>query len=174
MPIHLKNLDVTSKVEGLSSVLITSCNMCAGASLAMKENKPFLQFFKSLLKSPPLEKYIAKLQLELNGKGIKTKWFRGGIIQQFFLCLWTKKQREKFRKCAKDYEAVVVLGCESAIETVQGAVEGTGCDVIRGVEVVGIMNANPKLHLPFDISFQECKVVSMCRRSKNCPYAMRE
>ena len=55
MPIHLEALDVVSEVEGTGSALIAACNMCAGASLAMGEDKPFLQFFGSLLKSPPLE-----------------------------------------------------------------------------------------------------------------------
>lgn len=70
MPIHLDELDITSEVKGLDSVLITSCNMCAGASLAMKEDKPFLQVFKSLLISPPLERYIKRLQLQLSDLGI--------------------------------------------------------------------------------------------------------
>ena len=45
MPIHLNEIDVVSEVEGLDSALIVACNMCAGASLAMNENKPFIQFF---------------------------------------------------------------------------------------------------------------------------------
>ena len=55
MPIHLNEIDVVPEVEGLGSALIVACNMCAGASLAMRENKPFLQFFRSLLKSPHLK-----------------------------------------------------------------------------------------------------------------------
>ena len=99
MPIHLEELDVMSKVEGVDSTLIVACNMCAGASFAMKENKPFIQLFSNFLTSPPLDRHITKLQFQLNEKGVKTKWFRGGIIQKFFLCLWTSRQRMKFRKC---------------------------------------------------------------------------
>ena len=42
MPIHLDALDVASEVEGLGSALIVACNMCAGASLAEREDKPFI------------------------------------------------------------------------------------------------------------------------------------
>ena len=65
MPIHLNDLNVVSELEGLGSALIVACNMCAGASLAMRENKPFIQFFRSLLKSPPLERHISLLQIKL-------------------------------------------------------------------------------------------------------------
>ncbi|UCE99470.1 MAG: hypothetical protein JSV82_09995 [Planctomycetota bacterium] len=162
MPIHLDDLDVVCEVEGLGSALVVACNMCAGASLAMKENKPFLQFFRSLLKSPPLERHIRRLRSELRERGVKTKRFKSGVIQQFFLCLWTSRERSRLRRCAKEYEAVIVLGCDSAIETVVDTVKGTGCKVVKGMEVAGIMNTKPKFHLPCDISFEESKIIPMC------------
>ncbi len=164
MPIHLNDLNVVSEVEGLSSALIVACNMCAGASLAMRENKPFIQFFRSLLKSPPLERHIRRLKSQLSEKGVKTKKFKSGVIQQFFLCLWTSRQRNKLQKYAKKYEAVIVLGCDSAIETVRDSVRGTDCNVIKGMEVAGIMNTRPKFHLPCNISFEDSKIIPICDR----------
>ncbi|MHC4132305.1 MAG: hypothetical protein ACYSSP_05200 [Planctomycetota bacterium] len=164
MPIHLDDLDITSEVEGLGSALIVACNMCAGASLAMKENKPFIRFFGSLLKSPPLKRYIKRLQSQLREKGVKTKWFKGGIVQQFFLCLWTSKQRNKLQKYAKKHEAVIVLGCDSAIETVRDSVKGTDCNVIKGMEVAGIMNTKPKFNSPCNMSFEDSKIIPICDR----------
>jgi hypothetical protein len=162
MPIHLEELDVTSKVAGLDSALITACNMCAGASLAMNENKPFLEFFKSRFKSPPLERYIGRLQSELSKKGIRSAKFQGGVIQQFFLCLWTSRQRTKLKEIAKQYDAVIVLGCKSAVETVNETLQAMNCKVIKGMEVAGIMNTKTRFHLPFDISFEYSEVIPMC------------
>ena len=162
MPIHLNEIDIVSELEGLDSALIVACNMCAGASFAMNENKPFIQFFTNLLKSPPLERYIGKLKCQLSEKGVKARKFKGGIIQQFFLCLWTSRQRKKLRNYAKEYEAVIVLGCDSAIETVRDSVKGTDCYVIKGMEVAGIMNTKPRFNLPCNISFQESKVIPIC------------
>ena len=162
MPIHLNELDVVPEVEGLDSALIVACNMCAGASLAMSENKPFLQFFRSLLKSPPLERYIGKLKSQLSEKGVKTRKFKAGVIQQFFLCLWTLRQRSKLHNCARKYEAVIVLGCDSAIETVRDSVKGTECNVIKGMEVAGIMNTKTRFHLPCNISFEDSKIIPAC------------
>ena len=164
MPIHLEELDVVSEAEGLGSALIVACNMCAGASLAMKEERPFLQFFGHLLKSPPLQRHIKELHAQLRAKGVRTKEFRGGIIQQFFLCLWTSRQRNKFQQCAKEYEAVIVLGCESAIRTAADSVKGTNCNVIKGMEVAGIMNTKPRFHFPGNISFEYSRLIPMCDR----------
>ena len=162
MPIHLEELDVTSKVAGLNSALIAACNMFAGASLAMNENKPFLEFFKSRFKSPPLERYIGRLKSELSKKGIRSAKFQGGVIQQFFLCLWTSRQRVKLKENAKQYDAVIVLGCESAVGTIRETVKATDCKVIKGMEVAGIMNTKTRFHWPFDISFEYSKVIPMC------------
>ena len=174
MPIHLDDLDIISEVEGLESALIVACNMCAGASLAMRENKPFLQLFKSFLVSPPLDRHIRGLQAQLKEKGVETKWFKGGIVQQFFLCLWTKRQRRKLHECAKKYEAAIVFGCESAFKTARDSLKETDCKIIEGTEVGGIMNTKTKFHFPCDISFEDSKTVSICKRKENCPFAAKE
>jgi len=137
MPAHLEDRNIISEVEGLNSALIVACNMCAGASFAMKENKPFIQFFSNFLTSPPLKRYIAKLQFQLKEKGVKTKWFKRGIIQKFFLCLWTSRQRIKFKKCADKYDSVIVLGCDSAFKTIRDSLQGTACKVIEGTKFCG-------------------------------------
>lgn len=162
MPIHLEDIDIMSKVENLDSAVIVACNMCAGASYAMEENKPFIQFFSSFLTSPPLKRQVAKLQSQLEKKGIKSKWFKGGIIQKFFLCLWTSLQRKKFKKYVKNCDAVIVLGCDSAINTVRDAMKGTDCRVITGMKVKGIMNTKTKFKWPANISFENSEVATIC------------
>ena len=162
MPIHLNELDVIPEAEGLDSTLIVACNMCAGASLAMRDEEPFLQLFGSLLRSPPLKRHIRRLRSKLRERGVKSRVFRGGVIQQFFLCLWTARQRHKLEKCAKRYDGVIVLGCDSAIETVQDSVKGADCHVIKGMQVAGIMNTKPKFHLPGNLSFECSRIIPIC------------
>ena len=87
MPIHFHDLDVVSEVEGLSSALIVPCNMCPGVTVAVRENKPFMQLFKSLLKSAPFEEYIRALQTELGGRGVDTAVFRSNLYHHWFLCM---------------------------------------------------------------------------------------
>jgi len=166
MPIHFNDLDVVSEVEGLSSALIVPCNMCPAVTVAVRDEKPFMQFFRSFLKSVPFEKHIAALQSRLREKGVNTSVFRSNLYHQWFLCMWTLGRRKKLRKYAMQYEAVVVLGCDSATETVRDAVKSTDCKVIEGMEVAGIMNAQLKFHLPCNVSFDDCKIVPISRQKK--------
>jgi hypothetical protein len=82
------------------------------------------------------------------------------------MCLWTSRKRKRLEKCAKRYDAVIVLGCESATETVRGVVKSSHCKVIEGMRVTGIMNARPRFHLPGNVSFEDCKIVPMSRQKK--------
>lgn len=161
MPIHFHDLDVVPEVAGLGSALIVPCNMCPAVTVSLRERRPFMKFFRSFFTSAPFEEYIRALQSRLEEQGVRTDVFRNRLYHQWFMCMWTSGRQEKLRKRAKRYDAVIVLGCESATETVSDAVRGTGCKVIEGMEVAGIMNAKLKFHLPCNISFEDCKVIPM-------------
>jgi len=159
MPIHFNDLDVVSEAEGLSSALIVPCNMCPAVTVAVRENKPYLQFFRHLFKSAPFEEYIGALQSRLKEKGVKTKVFKNFIPHQWFMCMWTSQRRKKLQKAAKQYDAVIVLGCESATETIRDVVKSDACKVIEGMEVSGIMNAELRFQFPGNVAFENCRTV---------------
>jgi hypothetical protein len=166
MPIHFNDLDVVPYVEGLSSALVVPCIMCPGATVSVREKKPFIEIFKSLLKSEPLEHYIRALQSRLRERGVNTKVFKSIFYHQWFMCMWTSGRRKKLQEYAKQYEAVIVLGCDSATETVRDAVKSSDCKVIEGMKVAGIMNAKLNVHLPGNISFEDCKVIPISQQMK--------
>ena len=56
MPLHFEDIDVVTEAKGSSSALIVPCNMCPAATVADRENKPFLRLFNKFLKSAPFEK----------------------------------------------------------------------------------------------------------------------
>ena len=159
MPIHLEDLDVVTEVSGMNSALIVPCNMCAGATLATRKNKPFIQLFKSFLKSAPLEQHVRELRSQLREKGVDAEVFESHLPHHYFLCMWTPARRRKLQERARHFEAAVVLGCDSATETVRDAARSTGCKVIAGMEVAGVMNAKLRFSLPCDISFEDCRIV---------------
>jgi len=133
--------------------------MCPAITVAVREQKPFLQLFRSLFKSAPFERYIAALQTRLADKGVRTEVFRSRLYHQWFMCMWTERRREQLRKRASQHDAAIVLGCDSATATVCEALEGSGSKVIEGMKVSGIMNAQLNFHLPGNVSFERCKVV---------------
>lgn len=163
MPLHFNDLDVISETKGISSALIVPCNMCPAVTVATREKKPFMQLFKSWLKSAPFEKYLKELQHQLKEYGVKTKIFRSYFYHQWFMCMWTSGRQKQLEKYARQYEAVIVLGCGSATETVRESVKSYNCKVIEGMEVTGIMNAKLKFKLPCNISFADCKVVPISK-----------
>ena len=166
MPLQLNDLDVVREVAGLSSALIVPCNMCPAVTVAVRERKPFMQLFSGFLKSAPFEHYIRALQSRLKEKGVKTKVFKSRLYHHWFLCMWTSGRRKKLQNYAKQYEAVIVLGCESATETVRELVKSTDCKVIEGMEVAGFMNAKLRFHLPCNVSFEDCKTIPISEQKK--------
>ena len=165
MPIHFDDLDVVSEVAGLSSALIVPCYMCPAVTVAVRDKKPFIQLFRNFLKSAPFEEYMATLQSRLKEHGMKTRVFKSIPSHEWFMCMWTSGKRKKLQRYAEQYDAVIVLGCDSATKTVRDVVKSTDCKVIEGMETAGIMNAQIKFHLPGNVSFENCKTVPISHRN---------
>jgi len=159
MPIHFSDLDVISEVDGVRSALIVPCTMCPATAVAVREQQPFMEFFRSFFKSAPFERYIKALQSRLADQGVHTEVFRSRLYHHWFLCMWTARRREKLRRLSRKHDAVIVLGCDSATETVREAAEASGCRVIEGMKVSGIMNAQLRFQLPANVTFESCKIV---------------
>jgi len=165
MPIYLKDVDVVAEVANFQSALIVVCRFCPAASLAVRNDKPFMEFFRRLLKTEPYEELIEDMQTRLKKEGLKTSVFKGNLLN-YLICLWTSGVRKKLIKHASQFEAVVVMGCESAYESVQEILKSTDCQVFLGMESEGVLNAIPKVHLPFNISFEKFKITPMIYQRK--------
>ena len=163
MPIHFHDVDLTADTSGLKSALIVPCIMCPAVTVAIRERKPLIRFFRSPFKSAPFEKYIKSLQKRLTEQGVKNDVFKSRLYQHWFLCMWSIKRRRKLLEHAKNYEAIIVLGCASSTETVREAVKSTDCKVIEAMEVGGLTNAKLKFGFPDKVSFEGVKIVPMSR-----------
>ena len=165
MPIYLNAVDVVSEVVKFKSALIVLCRFCPAASLAVRNNKPYLEIFRRLLKTEPYEDLIKDMQTRLKKEGLKTDVFKGNLIN-YLICLWTSGGRKKFIKHANQFEAVVVMGCESAYESVQKILKSTDCQVFLGMETEGVLNAIPKFNLPLKLSLERFNVTPMSYHGK--------
>lgn len=130
------------------------CRFCPAASSSVSNDKPYIEFFRKFLKTDSYEKHIKDLKFKFEERGIKTRIFESKFLHQFVLCMWTSKRRKKLLERAKDYEALVVLGCEAAVQTIRDSVKGTSCEVIQGLETKGIMSIKPKLQFPANLSLE--------------------
>jgi len=154
MPFYLDARDVVPEIVGFKSALIVPCRFCPAASSAVRSKVPYIEFFRRLMKTASYEQLIRALKRSLEGKGIKTSIFKSRLLHQFVLCMWTSRRRRKLSDCARNYDALVVLGCEAAVETVRHSIKSTDCQVIQGMESKGIMNVKPKFHLPCNVSLE--------------------
>jgi hypothetical protein len=150
MPIYLEPRDVTAKLEKFASVLIVSCPVCPAMSLAMQKKKPFIEFFKHGLKTEAFEDYIKSIREPLEQRGIRTGVYTTRVPSPL-MCLWTEGQRRRLLKRARDYEAVVVLGCSSATNTVKDVLDGTDCQVLPAMRMKAIANATTRLRFPMTV-----------------------
>ena len=136
MPIYLKDVDVVPEVAKFQSALIVLCRFCPAASLAMRKNKPYLEFFTRLLKTESYEQLISNMQSRLDKEGLKTAVFKGSLIPMplnFIICFWNSGQREKLLSHARQYEAIVVMGCEAAYQSVRKILKSTDCQIFPGM-----------------------------------------
>lgn len=166
MPLHFDDIDVLSQVEGLRSALIVPCNMCPAVTVAVRDRKPFLQIFQNFLKSAPFDEYLAAMQGRLAEAGVRTKVFRSILPHSWFLCFWTAARQKKLKRCAQQYDGVIVLGCQSATITVRNSLIPSTCKVIEGMTVSGIMNATLSFSFPGNVSFEGSTIISLASAEK--------
>jgi len=152
MPFCLEVIDVVPEVEAFKSVLIVPCRFCPAASMAVKSNEPYIEFPRRSLKTASYERLLAEMKDGFEERGIKTSVFKSRFLHQFVLCMWTARRRKALLERARDFEAVVVMGCEAAVATVRSTLESTACQVIPGLRSEGIMSIQPKFSLPCNVS----------------------
>ncbi len=151
MPFYLKDRDISSDICMIDTILIVPCRFCPAVGLAVREKKPYLDLFRNFLKTPSYESYIQELESRLEDEGIRTRVFDSKFPHQFIVCMWTSRRRKELARHAAGYNALLVLGCDAAVETVRYCVESGGSRVILGMEVEGIMNVIPIFKFPFKI-----------------------
>ncbi len=165
MPLHLETLDISDKLQGYESVLIVSCPVCPPISLATDTDSPFMEFFRHGIKTPAYEAHLSELRESLEQDGIKTGVFTS-YLPCVTACVWTSGQRKRLLKRAAGYDAALVMGCESHWVTVADTLKDTDCDVMLGMELVGITNATLKFEFPLTIKLDNVELVHANERTK--------
>ncbi len=173
IPVYLKDISDFEKLEQFESVLIIPCRFCPAASLAVIKNEPYFRFFRVILQTAAYERYIKAMKIKLEKRGVKTDVFRNRRPHQFFVCMWTSKRRKKLMKQAKNYDALVVLGCEAAVQTILDSCDVESLQVVRGMKNEGIMSILPRFHLPERITLQLNSITPLLYRERGAESWMR-
>lgn len=155
MPFYLKERDVSPELAGLKSALIVPCHFCPAATTAVREKKPYVELFDNLLRTKAYERYIEALRERLEAQGFRVGVFDSKLPWHYVVCMWTAGRRAELAERAEKYDAIVVLGCDETVATVNNAIGSTGCKVIPAMEIEGVMNIQPTISFPFNISIEK-------------------
>jgi len=167
MPVYLKDINEFPELESFESVLMIPCRFCPAASLAVRKNKPYFELFRRFLKTASYEQLIETIKSKLEKKGVKTDVFKSKLLHQFVVCMWTSRRRKKLLERASKYEALLVMGCEAAVQTIHDSVKSTSCKVFQGMRSEGIMSIKPLFHLPCNISLELNSITPLLHQAKD-------
>ena len=154
MPIYLEPVDISHQLKEFASVLIVFCPICPVISLSMQKHSACLELSKRGFKSAAFQDHIHAIRESLEDLGIKSDVFTT-YMPCPTMCLWTRGQRERLRNRAGDYEAAVVLGCDTARYTARQALQDTNCQVIPAMRMTGLTNAIVKFRFPMTVTLEE-------------------
>ena len=135
--------------------------------MAVRRNKPYFEFFRRFLKTASYEQLLQTMKSNLEKKGVKTDVFKSKWLHQFVVCMWTSRRRKKLLEHARKYEALVVMGCEAAVQTIYDSVKSTSCKVFQGMRSEGIMTVKPSFHLPGNISLELNNIIPLVHQNNN-------
>ncbi len=167
MPVYLKDIHDFKQLEQFQSVLIVPCRFCPAASLALRNNEPYFAFFRNLLQTAAYERYIETMRSELGKRGVTADVFRSRLPHQFVVCMWTRRRRKQLMRCAKKYDALVVLGCEAAVQTILDSVESASFQVVQGMRTEGIMSILPRFQWPDSITLQLNSITPLLHKKQD-------
>jgi len=171
VPFYLRARDLSTDTAALESVLIVPCRFCPAASFAVREGRPFIEPFHSFLRTPAYESHIRALRSWLENRDVKTDVFDSRLPHQFVMCMWTSARRQALARRAAGYDAVIVLGCDGAVETARSSTRAIGCRVIPGMDVEGVMNVIPSLHSPLNVRLELSGVTPVPSREEEASQA---
>jgi len=166
MPVYLNYTHNFEKLAHFKSVLIVPCRFCPAASFAVRKKEPYFDFFRHMLKTASYERYIETMKSELEKKGVKVDVFRSRLPHQFVVCMWTSMRRKKLMKRAENYDALVVLGCEAAVQTIRDSVDVPSFQLIQAMENEGIMSILPRFQFPASITLQLKSVTPLIHQKR--------
>jgi len=149
MPLALKLENAGNRFDKYKSVLIVPCNVCPKMCLAAEQKCPLIDALGGPGKDC-FSGYIGNIRKTLSARGINTGVFHVPLRAPM-MCLWPMGLRNRLSRESKKFEAIAVIGCESAVATVAGAVDLPGDAIVQMTENRGIANFMMEMHLPFRI-----------------------
>ncbi|MCU0849436.1 MAG: hypothetical protein MUD12_16255 [Spirochaetes bacterium] len=153
MPLYLEPMDIDDKFKNCGSVLFVSCDVCPKMCMSVKKNVPYMEPFRFGNRKDFFVEYIGGLRKSLERRGIKTGIFRKPALKAM-MCLWPGSLRDKLSKKSTGYDAVAVIGCDSAVFTVRDSITDPAVEIVQLMSVEGVANFKSVIGFPFTMKLE--------------------
>ena len=147
MPLAVSPVPVGNRFDRARAVLFVACNVCPRMHLAWTNREPLFRWTSVFGRADSFTKHVKTLQLEAVRSGKRSAVFRTPSTTP--MCLWSRDLAKRFTREADGYDAIGVIGCESAVRTVAQACPGKQLEQL--VRVEGIANFTLQKRLPLEV-----------------------
>lgn len=122
MPLYMKPAPIDSSMYSHESILFVVCGVCPKMCMSVQQNRPYFSPGRLFGKKDFFDEYIAGLRKKFEDKGLRTDVFKNKKLNSM-MCLWPQDQRDMLLKYSKKFQAVAVIGCQSAVFTVKDSIQ---------------------------------------------------
>jgi hypothetical protein len=136
MPLALSLVPIDRQFDGCRSVMFVACNVCPRMHVARAHHEPLLSVAMLFGRKDSFDRYLTALQLDVRRRGLRSAVFRTSRASA--ACVWSVALARTFSRAGADYDAIGVVGCESAVRTVSQVFPDKR--IVQLVRVEGIAN----------------------------------
>jgi hypothetical protein len=147
MPLYMEPAPVDSSIYLSESVLFVVCEVCPKMCMSVKQSRPYFSASRLFGKGDFFDEYIAGLRKNFELKGLRTSVFKNKKLNSM-MCLWPQKQRDVLLEYSKKFQAIAVIGCQSAVFTVKDSLKSRNIKIYPMMRAEGIANFKTKMGFP--------------------------
>jgi hypothetical protein len=115
--------------------------------MSVKQSRPYFSISRLFGKKDFFDEHINNIRNSFADQGLRTGIFRNQKLNSM-MCLWPQKQRDLLSEYSKKFQAIAVIGCQSAVFTVKDSVKSRNIKIYPMMRAVGIANFKSKLEFP--------------------------
>jgi hypothetical protein len=147
MPLYMKQAPIDSSIYSHESVLFVVCEVCPKMCMSVQQARPYFSPGRLFGRKDFFDEYIEELQNKLKVKGLITDVFKNKKLNSM-MCLWPQNQRDMLSKYSEKFQAVAVIGCQSAVFTVKDSIQSQNKKIYPMMRVEGIANFKSEMEFP--------------------------
>ena len=147
MPLYMKPAPIDASIYSHESLLFVVCEVCPKMCMSVQQDRPYFSPGRLFGRKDFFDEYIKELRKKFEDKGLSTDVYKNKKLNSM-MCLWPQNQRDMLSKYSKKFQAVAVIGCQSAVFTVKDSMQSQNKKIYPMMQVEGIANFKTKMEFP--------------------------